>query len=76
MYLFFNIMILNLKMFKLVFHQLYKVILYFLIVIICSGGNFLITKGQNPEKFDHISVEDGLSFNTVYSITRDSLGFM
>ena len=32
---------------------------------------------QAPDlKFDHLTVEDGLSSNTVYSILQDSQGFM
>ena len=46
---------------------------YFLISLLSCGYVY----SQEPElKFDHLTVEDGLSSNTVYSILQDSQGFM
>ncbi len=48
-------------------------VLYFLIVLLAYGYAY----SQDPDlKFEHLTVEDGLSSNTVYSILQDSHGFM
>ena len=47
-------------------------ILFLLIWTAVSGVN-----AQNPRiKFEHISLEDGLSQSSVYSIVQDTKGFM
>jgi ligand-binding sensor domain-containing protein len=46
---------------------------YFLLVLLACG----YVRAQDPDfKFGHLTVEDGLSSNTVYSILQDSQGFM
>lgn len=46
---------------------------YYLTLLLCNCYAY----AQTPDlKFDHLTVEDGLSSNTVYSFLQDSRGFM
>jgi signal transduction histidine kinase/ligand-binding sensor domain-containing protein len=53
-------------------------IMFFMFAILrCFGWQMNYCSAQNVElKFEHLSVEDGLSQNSVYSIFQDHTGFM
>lgn len=51
-----------------------KIVFIFSILIACTSSVYAQTAGKFT--FDHLSVEEGLSQSTVFSITQDAEGFM
>lgn len=49
---------------------------YFILFVIISVVHFSFAQVMNPVRFDHLTVDDGLSQNSVRGLLQDSKGFM
>ncbi len=60
------------------FKRLWASAVFFGVLILClvNGSGFYYLQGQNRIKFEHLTKEDGLPQNTVYSILQDHKGFL
>jgi PAS domain S-box-containing protein len=60
------------------FKRLWAAAVFYSALILCliNGSASFYLKGQNRIKFEHLSIEEGLPQNTVYSIIQDYKGFL
>ena len=60
------------------FKRLWAAAVFYSALILCliNGSSFFYLKGQNHIKFEHLSIEEELPQNTVYSILQDYKGFL